>query len=488
MKHLIDETSFDKLCLSYSVVPLIKKIKLTVDVLSVCERFNNEYQMLLHSPKSGRYSFYAVEMTHLYVGHKDKLEVKNLSEKTSEVLNGDPLASLEKCFMKYNSPKIVEAPPFYGGLIGYISYDVIRLIENIPNDTVDDIGLSLFYFANVSDGLAIDHQQQELYIFANRLKQESYSELLERVENIEKRISNTTHRATNTAIGSYNHQGIKSAGKYYETSFTEEQFCQAVDKVIEYIKAGDVFQVNLSLRRGTRINRHPLEIYRELVKRNPSPYMAYIQTPDFAIASSSPELLIKVKDEVIETRPIAGTRSRGRTEAEEQQLMNELLTNEKELAEHIMLVDLERNDLGRVSEYGSVEVNELLVLEKYSHVIHLVSNVRGKLIAGNSLFDVIRAVFPGGTITGAPKVRTMEIIEELEPVKRGLYTGSIGWLGYQQEMELNIVIRTAVFKDGWAFVQAGAGIVYDSIPHREYKESLKKARALWDILEELYEK
>ena len=222
-----------------------------------------------------------------------------------------------------------------------------------------------------------------------------------------------------------------------------------------------------------------MDVYEALRAFNPSPYMAYIEAPDFAVVSGSPELLVKRHGDELSTRPIAGTRPRGKSEEEDLALARELIDNEKERAEHVMLVDLERNDLGRVSAYGTVEVDEFMVIERYSHVMHIVSNVRGKIAEGKTNADVVRAMFPGGTITGAPKIRTMEIIEELEPVRRGLYTGSIGWLGYTGDMEFNIVIRTAFVKDGVAHIQAGAGIVIDSIPDKEYQESLNKAKAMW---------
>lgn len=263
----------------------------------------------------------------------------------------------------------------------------------------------------------------------------------------------------------------------------EEEFKEAVSRIQDYISKGDVFQVNLSVRQTRPIGVEAIDVYDQLRQLNPSPYMAFIHTPDYQIVSGSPELLVKKNGQEISTRPIAGTRSRGADEAEDLRLAEELIQNEKERAEHVMLVDLERNDLGRVAEYGSVEVNEFMVIEKYSHVMHIVSNVRGVLAQGKSPYDVIDAVFPGGTITGAPKIRTMEIIEELEPVRRGLYTGSIGWIGFNGDMELNIVIRTMLVKDGKAHVQAGAGIVIDSNPKHEYKESLKKAMALWKAKE-----
>lgn len=275
----------------------------------------------------------------------------------------------------------------------------------------------------------------------------------------------------------------KLATDELQVSMDEAKFIEAVEKVQQYISQGDVFQVNLSVRQSKPIETEAIEVYRQLRKLNPSPYMGYLHTEDFQLVSGSPELLAKVKGSEVSTRPIAGTRSRGRTDEEDLQLANELINNEKERAEHVMLVDLERNDLGRVCKYGTVEVNEFMVIEKYSHVMHIVSNVRGELAEGETWFDVVNATFPGGTITGAPKVRTMEIIEELEPVRRGPYTGSLGWFGFNGNMELNIIIRTMLVKDGMAHVQAGAGVVIDSIPANEYKESLKKAIALWKAKE-----
>ncbi len=483
--YIIDEAVFERYCRQYSVVPVIKQRKLEHQVLDICQSFDNCYQMLLHSPRNGRYTFYATRQIKSYTGVSTGIEVEDLLEGQTTVYDGDPLKLLEEQFLINKAPKIADIPPFYGGLIGYFSYDLARSIEVMPDQTLDDLGLPLFFLTFVTDGIAIDHLHGILYLFANRTADESYRDVIERIEEMEQQIITGRNQRTMTYQREQSHQvEARKDRAYHKESFSQPEFCHAADRIIEYIKAGDVFQVNLSLRQGVETDADPFAVYAELVHRNTSPYMAYIETPQFAIASSSPELLVKIREGVIETRPIAGTRSRGTTEMQEQELMKELLSNEKELAEHIMLVDLERNDLGRVSEYGSVEVNELLALEKYSHVIHLVSNVRGKLRSDKNLFDALRAIFPGGTITGAPKVRTMEIIEELEPVKRGVYTGSIGWLGFQQEMELNIVIRTAVFKDGWAFVQAGAGIVYDSIPEREYKESLKKAKAVWDILQD----
>ncbi|MNZ82686.1 Aminodeoxychorismate synthase component 1 [compost metagenome] len=265
--------------------------------------------------------------------------------------------------------------------------------------------------------------------------------------------------------------------------FAKDAYMDAVRRIQRYIEQGDVFQVNLSVRQSREAHMQPEELYEWLRLFNPSPYMGFLRCPDFQLVSASPELLVELGGNRLATRPIAGTRRRGRTEAEDKLLAEELLSNEKERAEHIMLVDLERNDLGRISAFGTVKVEELMVIEQYSHVMHLVSQVEGILADGKDAYDVIAAAFPGGTITGAPKIRTMEIIEELEPVRRGPYTGSLGWIDFNGDMEFNIIIRTMIVQDGKVHIQAGAGIVIDSDPEREYKESLNKAKALWKAIQ-----
>jgi len=275
--------------------------------------------------------------------------------------------------------------------------------------------------------------------------------------------------------------GIKA-----EPLIPKEAYEQMVVRAKEYIAAGDIFQANLSQRLSADVTGiDPWDIYSVLRQVNPSPFASFMEFPDLKIASSSPERLVRVLDGVVDTRPIAGTRPRGKDSPGDEAMRSELLLNRKERAEHIMLIDLERNDLGRVCDYGSVRVDELMVTEDYSHVIHIVSNVTGTLAKGKDAFDVIRATFPGGTITGVPKVRCMEIIDELEPVARGPYTGSAGYISYSGDMDLNIIIRTFVIKDGRAHVQVGAGIVADSDPEREYHETLQKAEALIKTLERL---
>jgi aminodeoxychorismate synthase component I len=269
----------------------------------------------------------------------------------------------------------------------------------------------------------------------------------------------------------------------------KEDYMEMVRRAKNYIRAGDIFQANLSQRLTAEVgDLDPFRLYGVLRKINPSPFAAYLDLQGFQLVSSSPERLMRLHDRVVDTRPIAGTRPRGKDTEGDRAMSVELITNEKERAEHIMLIDLERNDIGRVCDYGSVQVDELMVLEEYSHVIHIVSNVQGRLHEKKDMFDLIRATFPGGTITGVPKVRCMEIIDELEPVQRGPYTGSIGYLGFNGDMDLNIIIRTFVIKDGRAHVQVGAGIVADSDPEREYYETLHKADALLQALKDLQEK
>lgn len=390
-----------------------------------------------------------------------------------EVREGEVLAQLEQLIQSYELVQNPQLPDFQGGAIGFISYDYARTIEVLPEITEDDLHVPDIYFYlfeywavhNVETDevtlMKFADCEIDLAVWQKQWQAGARKGLKARYFNQE--------AATD----------IVQDEQKLEVSFHGQAFEQAVEKIQHYIEQGDVFQVNLSVRQGKKLNAPPFVMYEAVRSFNPSPYMAYIESEDFAVVSGSPELLVKRKGIELSTRPIAGTRPRGKSEEQDIALANELIHHEKERAEHVMLVDLERNDLGRVSKYGTVEVDEFMVIEYYSHVMHIVSNVRGEIADGQSNADVIRAMFPGGTITGAPKIRTMEIIEELEPVRRGLYTGSIGWIGYTGDLELNIVIRTAYIKDGTVYIQAGAGIVIDSIPENEYVESMNKAKAMW---------
>jgi len=428
--------------------------------------------VFLESGRGGHFTIAAWNPLAIAQSVKDGLLVK-WRNGDSEILLGESLSLLEDLVAKYQVSYNATLPVFQGGAIGFVAYDYARTIEELPDSAEDDLHVPDIYFYIFDCWAVHDVKTNEVTL----MKLESSDVNLEDWANVwyVEAVAGLNDRKfeKTSAVEIVNDESELLV------SFAGTDFEEAVSRIQSYIAQGDVFQVNLSVRQSKKLTASAMDVYEALRTFNPSPYMAYIEAPDFAVVSGSPELLVKRHGNELSTRPIAGTRPRGKSEEEDIELAKELIDNEKERAEHVMLVDLERNDLGRVSTYGTVEVDEFMVIERYSHVMHIVSNVRGEIAKGKSNADVIRAMFPGGTITGAPKIRTMEIIEELEPVRRGLYTGSIGWLGYTGDMEFNIVIRTAFIKQGVAHIQAGAGIVIDSVPQREYQESLNKAKAMW---------
>lgn len=438
---------------------------------------DESHYVLLESGRGGRYSIGAISPVVKMIGRNNRLEV--IDKQGIVLIKGNPLHSIKEVMNNYVVEADPKLPEFQGGALGFISYDYIRYIEKIPNQTVDDMDIPDVFFLLFEEWFTYDHQENELWI--SGLYEENQLAIVR--DKVETYALGWGDESKEEQI-----QGdvVKSEG--VKVSIEDNEFQQSVRKIQKYISQGDVFQVNLSVRQAKPLHVSALDVYKQLRILNPSPYMGYFHTPEFQLVSGSPELLVKKKGKEVSTRPIAGTRSRGKDKAEDLVLARELIESEKERAEHVMLVDLERNDLGRVCEYGSVQVDEFMVIEKYSHVMHIVSNVKGQLADEKDEFDLIDSMFPGGTITGAPKIRTMEIIEELEPVRRGPYTGSLGWIGFNHDMELNIMIRTMLVKDNQAYVQAGAGIVIDSIPANEYKESMKKARALWNAKELAEEK
>jgi len=500
---------------AYTILPYIHKWKLehqqAINIKSWFSTLHkqHQYSALLESGKAGRYTYLGVSPVEAAYGNNQFGYVQSLKDgqPTCEAVKhiAAPLELLRQFMSKYKAPKTANSPKFTGGIMGYLGYDIVRSIEKLPNWSKADLSIPDYYMLRFNEIWAFDQQECELYVICyEELLQTSYSEgsLLQAYNQAEQKAyemelswhSWNEDKATQASIAEYNkkmqaHIELESMNIDLEQydglipTTDKAQFIEAVEKIKAYIAAGDVFQVNLSQRqqKNTDITGH--ELYEWLRLFNPSPYMGYFSTPELQLVSASPELLVEVRDGILATRPIAGTRRRGRTIEEEERFVQELLTSEKEKAEHIMLVDLERNDLGRVSKYGTVKVKELMVIERYSHVMHLVSQIEGELQQHKDCYDVIAATFPGGTITGAPKIRTMEIIEELEPVRRGIYTGSLGWIDYCGDMELNIIIRTMLLHQGQAYVQAGAGVVIDSNPEREYYESLNKAKALWKALQ-----
>lgn len=471
----------------YGYLPIaVKKSLRSFDYFSLFNKIieNSKHHFILESGKIGRYTYIGGDPLYIIKAKNGITDIIS-REGTRQDFNGNPLDILEEFMKAYQTPQINQLPKFNGGAIGYLSYDMAKYFERFSDGSKDDLVLPDLYFMIIDKLWVYDNEQEELW-YIEHFKignkesfKDRYNKALEDIKfrwNKVLDLNEFKSEAVNITMDKVDRSKI-------DTSFTKEEFILAVGKIQDYISAGDVFQVNLSVRQSRQLNTKGIDIYKHLRIINPSPYMGFINFTDLQLVSSSPELLIEIKDGLIQTRPIAGTRPRGKDKQEDERLIRELLENEKEVAEHIMLVDLERNDLGRVCEYGTVKVNELMVIEQYSHVSHIVSNVMGKIDSRNSIYDCIKATFPGGTITGAPKIRTMEIIDELEPVKRGPYTGSMGWIGFDNSLELNILIRTLVVKDNYGHIQAGAGIVIDSIPENEYLESLNKAEALWRAVE-----
>jgi para-aminobenzoate synthetase component 1 len=437
--------------------------------------------ILLESAKGGRYSLVAAGVA----GERLRMDldggvIYTTADGVEHRLSGPPIALLRSVWNRTTLDGGSITDMFAGGGIGFFAYDFVRQVERLPSINPYRFSLPLFDFWFPHAFAVVDHTERVTLLTAlveDGSDDEVASSMLDRMAEGCERVIRSASTISADPVVDIASAGMEDLLAPIEIVPDRERFEKIVAQAVEYIHAGDVFQVNLSLRLLREWSGDPLELYRSLRSINPSPYMTLIELGETVIVGASPEQLLKVEGDRIASRPIAGTRRRGVDEAEDQQKIAELLGDEKERAEHLMLVDLERNDLGRVSRYGSVHVDEFMTVERYSHVLHIVSNVSGRLREECDLFDAIVALFPGGTITGAPKIRSMEIIEELEPECREIYTGSIGWIGYDGNAELNIAIRSILLKEGIASIQAGAGIVADSNPHFEYRESLKKATA-----------
>jgi anthranilate synthase component 1 len=386
------------------------------------------------------------------------------------------MRNLRATLQRFRSVKVPGLPPFTGGAVGYFGYDMVRTIEDIPDTGRDDLGVDdavLMFYKTV---LAFDHLRHQIHIITNLLVEESqdsleaqYNKAAAEIARIETLLRTPMEPPTPSA---------NSGEIHVRSNFEKDDYLKSVAKAKEYIAAGDIFQVVLSQRFEVDLKTPPFEIYRALRIVNPSPYMYYLKMPDTTIVGSSPEMLVKIQGKEAAYRPIAGTRPRGTGDAEDEALAKELLADEKERAEHIMLVDLGRNDLGRVSKYGSVRVEELMFIERYSHVMHLVSSLRGELREGADRLETLMACFPAGTVSGAPKVRAMEIIDELEPTRRGVYSGAVLYLDFSNNLDSCIAIRTLVVKGNKGYIQAGGGLVADSVPENEYQETVNKSKAL----------
>ena len=365
--------------------------------------------------------------------------------------------------------------PFVGGAIGYVGYDVIRQYEKLPNVNPDELQAPEAYLMFYKQFISYDHYQHKMTLVHNVFPEdtEDYETITANLEKLAETMNQTN--------GIRPFQEV-NPNQQVSSNVSEAEFCTLVEKAKEYIKAGDIFQVVLSQRLKIKSESEPFDIYRRLRTKNPSPYLFYIDLGDFQVVGSSPESLVTVQDGEVMTNPIAGTRRRGKNEEEDNELKKELLADEKERAEHVMLVDLGRNDIGRISEFGSVKLDKFMEVDIYSHVMHIVSKVTGKLKPGLTCFEALSACLPVGTVSGAPKIRAMGIIDELEKTKRGIYAGAVGYFSYNGNMDTCIAIRTIILKDGFAYVQAGAGIVHDSVPQSEYTETLNKAMALKEVI------
>lgn len=424
----------------------------------------------------GRYSFLGVNPRGLVTVQDDTVtHTHNGDTATRPLADGeDPLHAVEAELRQYNAVQVDGLPRFVGGAVGYLGYDVVRYIERLPTTATTDLDVPDLAFMFPDTLVIFDHAKHQLIVLANAHNtgdpDAAYADAEARIESIVALL-----RVPLPTIP----QADVPLDAELQSNVTQDRFEDNVRAAKEYIAAGDAFQIVLSQRLSCETSAPPLAIYRALRALNPSPYMFFLRFgADFSVIGASPEMMVRLEDGIATTRPIAGTRPRGATEAEDNALAEELLADPKERAEHVMLVDLGRNDLGRVCDYGTVRVPDMMIVERYSHVMHIVSQVHGKLREGMNAFDLLRATIPAGTLSGAPKVRAMEIIEELEGTRRGPYGGAVGYFSYDGSMDTCITIRTLLMQGDTVYIQAGAGIVADSNPTSEYEETLNKARAL----------
>ncbi|MCE5182083.1 MAG: anthranilate synthase component I [Betaproteobacteria bacterium] len=473
------EQEFNRLASQgYNRIPLVRETLADLDTpLSVYLKLaNRPYSYLLESvvggERFGRYSFIGLPAkTRIRVSGRH-VQVEGDGKVFEELETDDPLEFIQNYAARLKVAEHPGQPRFTGGLAGYFGYDTIRYIEKRLAHTVkpDVLGTPDILLLLSEEVAVVDNLSGKIYlvVYADPAQPGEYARAHARLEELRRQLS-TPAAVPVTA----SHPPVQAVSE-----FGEEPFKQAVEKARQYIFDGDIMQVVLSQRMSQPFAASPLTLYRSLRSLNPSPYMFYYDMGDFQVVGSSPEILVRLEEDTVTVRPIAGTRPRGKNREEDEALAADLLADPKELAEHLMLMDLGRNDAGRVAQTGSVKVTENMAIERYSHVMHIVSNVEGKLRQGMNAMDVLRATFPAGTVSGAPKVRAMEIIDELEPTKRGIYAGAVGYLGFNGDMDLAIAIRTAVVKDEMLYVQAGAGIVADSVPESEWTETRNKARAV----------
>jgi anthranilate synthase component 1 len=481
---------FKRLTHQGNLIPIVEEVHFDWETpLSAFRKIDSgKFSFLLESveggEKWGRYSFLGSDPSHLFRSRGDEFEILKDGKVLKRGKEKDPLLALEGFFSAFRPAIQDSLPRFFGGAVGYMNYDLIRSFEKIPATLPQDLDLYDCYFLITDTLLVFDNLKHKVKVISNVLWDESRSPE-EAYEEGEKKIRKIVARLQ--ASAPLQPEDPSPFPSRLRSNLNQEEFMRAVEKAKEYIQAGDVIQVVLSQRFATELHCRPFDVYRALRSINPSPYLFYLKLDDTVLLGASPEVMVRLEGRQIELRPLAGTRRRGKTPAEDLEMERDLLADEKERAEHIMLVDLGRNDVGRVAEVGSVEVTELMGVERYSHVMHIVSHVRGTLGPGKNAFDVFRAAFPAGTVSGAPKIRALEIIEELEPVRRGPYAGAVGYFGFSGNMDTCITIRSILIKEGKAYIQTGAGIVADSQPEKEYEETLNKAQAIFRAIQQAEE-
>jgi anthranilate synthase component 1 len=478
--------TFQGLSAQGNLIPVYREIMADLDTpVSAFRKIDDgRYAFLLESIEGGekwaRYTFLGSNPSVVLRSRGETVEILEAGKPLRREQVADPLDYLKKYLERYTPVEIEGIPRFFGGAVGYLGYDMVRHFEHLPTGKPGVIGAWDAYFV-ITDTLVIfDNIRQKIKVVSNahldgkNTPEEAYAEATSKIDVIIAKLKSQLPAPA----------GFKGGGRVsFASNVSRVAFEESVVRAKEYVKAGDIIQVVLSQRFAGDLTVDPLDIYRVLRTLNPSPYMFFLRLDDTLVVGASPEVMVRREGERVELRPIAGTRPRGKDTEEDAALAQELLADPKERAEHVMLVDLGRNDLGRVCTTGSVKVSELMVVERYSHVMHIVSNVQGELEPGKDAFDVVRATFPAGTLSGAPKVRAMEIIDELEPVRREIYGGAVGYFSFSGNMDLAIAIRTLVIRGGKVYLQAGAGIVADSDPAAEYQETVNKAMAVVKAIE-----
>ena len=488
----LTKTEFDRYAAEgFNRIPLMREVLADLDTplsaylkLTRDEHGGQRYSYLFESvqggEKWGRYSMIGLPCRTILRVVGNEITVERDGETTESTRHDDPLTYIEQFAERYRVPEIEGLPRFTGGLVGYFGYETIRYIEPRLGDLQkpDEIGAPDILLMVSDEVVVFDNLLGKLYVVIH-----VNPEIDEAFDKASQRLDELVHRLAQGMPLPPAHTAQSIDESDFVSAFNQPEFEAAVERARQYIRDGDIMQVVLSQRLSIPFTAQPLDLYRALRTLNPSPYMYFVDLGDFQIVGSSPEILVRLEDDEVTVRPIAGTRRRGHDEAEDRALEEELLADPKERAEHLMLLDLGRNDAGRVAEVGSVKVTDSMVIERYSHVMHIVSNVTGKLKAGMGAIDVLRATFPAGTVSGAPKVRAMEIIDELEPTRRGVYSGAVGYVSWSGNMDTAIAIRTMLVKDGEIFMRTGAGIVADSDPDYEFEETMTKVQALVEAID-----